>query len=255
MQTYSNRISTHIYLQPTTTRNSVVQKLSRTTSAWVAEALTTAFSMFGIPREIIADNGAQFTGQPFQEMCKEWGITHRTSSPRYPRSNGQFERMVQTIKNLMQNCYYSSQDAKKSNLHLRSILWIHTCHLQQKCYSEEAYVPLFQTIKSPSCLRTASKTPGQVTGNEVPWKIIQAIAELDSRTEIKGTNSAAKRVHFAEENESGGQDECQAAQSSVKNSPDSPQLDQRNTNDYARDPSHGHITRYGQSVKEPGQYQ
>ncbi|KAL7861729.1 hypothetical protein SRHO_G00131700 [Serrasalmus rhombeus] len=37
----------------------------------------------------------------FQHFAKDWGFDHVTSSPRFPQSNGEAERAVRTIKNLL----------------------------------------------------------------------------------------------------------------------------------------------------------
>ena len=46
---------------------------------------------FGMPSEIMCDNGSQFIGQRTREFCTQWGIDLVTSTPRYPQSNGQAE--------------------------------------------------------------------------------------------------------------------------------------------------------------------
>lgn len=46
----------------------------------------------------ITDNGKQFTGREFKGFISEHGLTHVTTSPYYPQSNGKLERFHQSIK-------------------------------------------------------------------------------------------------------------------------------------------------------------
>ena len=56
------------------------------------------FSKYGIPKVVISDNGPEFTANTFKTFSKQWDFKHTTSSPRYPKSNEQIERTIQTIK-------------------------------------------------------------------------------------------------------------------------------------------------------------
>ena len=49
------------------------------------------FSKYGIPRVVISDNGAEFRANTFKNFSKQWDFKHTTSSPQYPKSNGQIE--------------------------------------------------------------------------------------------------------------------------------------------------------------------
>ena len=60
------------------------------------------FSRFGLPNIVVSDNGPTFTSQLFQQFLRTYGITHKTSAPFHPASNGQAERYVQTIKRALQ---------------------------------------------------------------------------------------------------------------------------------------------------------
>lgn len=56
------------------------------------------FSRQGIPDILFTDNGPQFDSREFANFSTEWQFQHITSSPRYPQSNGEVERAVQTMK-------------------------------------------------------------------------------------------------------------------------------------------------------------
>lgn len=76
-------------------------KLSDTTSKGVVNAVKSIFSRHGIPDTVVLDNGPQFASGEFKRIAESWELTHLTSSPGYAQSNGQAERVVQTVKRLL----------------------------------------------------------------------------------------------------------------------------------------------------------
>ena len=46
------------------------------------------FTRFGVPREIVRDQGTQFTSKLMQELTTKYGIRHCKSSPYHPQANG-----------------------------------------------------------------------------------------------------------------------------------------------------------------------
>ena len=59
------------------------------------------FPRHGIPCEVVSDNGPQYSSLEYAHFAAEYGFIHTTSSPKYPQSNGEAERAVQTIKQLL----------------------------------------------------------------------------------------------------------------------------------------------------------
>lgn len=72
------------------------------TTATIIQFLTAAFSREGNPREIVSDNGAQFTSTEFGEFLKEREIVHLKASVYYPRANGEVERFNRVLKDCLQ---------------------------------------------------------------------------------------------------------------------------------------------------------
>nr|GEZ25850.1 reverse transcriptase domain-containing protein [Tanacetum cinerariifolium] len=52
---------------------------------------------FGIPGEIISDNGKQFVDNPFKDWCDKLNITQRFASIKHPQSNGLVERANRSL--------------------------------------------------------------------------------------------------------------------------------------------------------------
>nr|GEV27653.1 reverse transcriptase domain-containing protein [Tanacetum cinerariifolium] len=52
---------------------------------------------FGIPSEIVSDNGKQFSDNPFKDWCDKLNITQRFASVKHPQSNGLVERANRSL--------------------------------------------------------------------------------------------------------------------------------------------------------------
>ena len=73
-----------------------------TTSATQTIAtLRQLFASYGLPEQIVSDNGPQFTSEEFADFMKKNGIKHTRCAPYHPASNGAVERFIQTFKQAM----------------------------------------------------------------------------------------------------------------------------------------------------------
>jgi transposase InsO family protein len=73
----------------------------------VADAFTAAMRQYGVPAEVLTDNGKQFTGRftkprpaevLFERVCREHGITAKLTKPYSPTTTGKVERWHQTLR-------------------------------------------------------------------------------------------------------------------------------------------------------------
>ena len=69
----------------------------------------------GVKPRIISDNGPQFIGGDFKSFINICDMTHVTTAPYYPQSNGKLERYHRSIKTegLRPNCPLNQQDAQQ----------------------------------------------------------------------------------------------------------------------------------------------
>ena len=69
--------------------------MKSTTTASLIVELRRVFSVFGLPQQLVSDNGPQFISA---EFVKENGVKHVRSAPYHPSTNGLAERFVQSFK-------------------------------------------------------------------------------------------------------------------------------------------------------------
>jgi transposase InsO family protein len=83
------------------------QLVARATGRAVCAAFAASLARYGIPGEVLTDNGKQFTGRftrprpsevLFERICRENGITTRLTRPRTPTTTGKIERWHKTLR-------------------------------------------------------------------------------------------------------------------------------------------------------------
>lgn len=80
----------------------------------VCQAFTDAMNRYGVPAEVLTDNGKQFTGRftkpfpvevMFERICRENGILQRLTKPRTPTTTGKIERFHGSLRReLLDDC-------------------------------------------------------------------------------------------------------------------------------------------------------
>ena len=80
----------------------------RATARPVCLAFADAMRAYGVPEEVLTDNGKVFTGRfhkpgvpvevLFDKICRENGITHRLTKIHSPTTTGKIERLHQTLQ-------------------------------------------------------------------------------------------------------------------------------------------------------------
>ncbi|UYV75399.1 K02A2.6-like [Cordylochernes scorpioides] len=75
--------------------------VSTTSTETTINCLKEIFATHGLPDVIVSDNGTSFTSELFRTFLKRNGVRHILCAPYHAASNGQVERAIQTLKNLL----------------------------------------------------------------------------------------------------------------------------------------------------------
>ena len=80
------------------------------------------FSIYGLPNQVVTDNGRQFTSNQFKSFMKQNGINHMCTPAYHQSTNGQVERYVQILKKGLK---LNSKSAASSQEVVDEILMFH----------------------------------------------------------------------------------------------------------------------------------
>jgi transposase InsO family protein len=88
----------------------IASVVARATGRAVCLAFASALQEFGVPNEVLTDNGKQFTDRfgkggevLFDRICRDNGITHRLTQPRSPTTTGKIERFHGSLRRELTN--------------------------------------------------------------------------------------------------------------------------------------------------------
>ena len=152
----------------------IVRKIPNSTTGAIVKDLSITFSEYGIPFIIRSDNGPCYSSQEFKTFLQDLQVTHHTSSPHYPQSNGMAESMIKVSKNLIEKAIQSDQP------------W-------HSFIQEYRITPLSSTIPSPAEIlfgrqfrSNLSILPSQLTNSRTAY-IREEIAKKENKLHEKPT--------------------------------------------------------------------
>ncbi|XP_055543061.1 uncharacterized protein K02A2.6-like [Wyeomyia smithii] len=92
-----------------------VVEMDNITTASTIKELPTIFSRYGVPRQLRADNGPQFSSEEFETFCDEYSIHLESTIPYWPQMNGEVERQNRSILKRLRIAQELGQDWRKDS--------------------------------------------------------------------------------------------------------------------------------------------
>ncbi|GJQ89428.1 reverse transcriptase domain-containing protein [Tanacetum coccineum] len=152
---------------------------------------------FGLPREIISNNGKQFSGDPFKDWCEKLNIVQRFTSVKHPQSNGLMERANRSLGEGIKARL--GENNKNWLEELPHVLWAHRTMIKSSnddtpfslTYGTEAVIPA--EIGMPMYRTTAV----DVVHNDDELRLnLDLVEERHERTAIREAQAKLKMKRY-----------------------------------------------------------
>lgn len=106
------------------------------------------FVRFGVLRQIVTDQGTQFTSKLARDLTEKYKIKHRKSTPYHPQANRQVESTIKVLENIMTKIVQINRkdwlDKLKDALWAYIFTWKNTIGFSsyQLVYDKEVLLPI-----------------------------------------------------------------------------------------------------------------
>lgn len=90
----------------------IVKKLKDKSGDSVTQAFQSVIYKYGPPKILQSDNGKEFKNEKMEKLCENFKIVRKFGRPRYPQSQGQVERLNQTICRFLQKNLFASNSKR-----------------------------------------------------------------------------------------------------------------------------------------------
>ena len=184
----------------------------------VAEAFIAAMRRYGVPSEVLSDNGGQFTGRfikplpvvvLFEKICRDNGIKQRLTKPRSPTTTGKIERFHKTLRTEFLDhvapfeSIAAAQDAVDA--------WVHAYHHQRPHQALDMAVPasLFRPTAQPASTPPTGQA-SSLSRRHRHWSSTSSSHPANYRQPIQRSNSRCASHPAATSRSAPGASRCRS---------------------------------------------
>ncbi|UYV84599.1 K02A2.6-like [Cordylochernes scorpioides] len=103
-----------------------VSEVPSTSAYFCINFMRNCIARYGFPQVVVSDNGPPFFSSDFGDFLSKNGISHVTSPPYHPKSNGQAEVSVREVKKLLKKQLYENEQVELDLALSRALFFIRT---------------------------------------------------------------------------------------------------------------------------------
>ncbi|GJU74446.1 putative reverse transcriptase domain-containing protein [Tanacetum coccineum] len=145
-------------------------------------------SRHGVPISIISDHDSHFTSRCWQSLQKALGTQLDMSTAYHPETNGQSERTIQTLEDMLRACVIDFGKGWKKHLPLVEFSYNNSYHARIKAAPFEALYG--RKCRSPVCWAEVGDV--QLTGPEIIHETTKKIVKI--RQHLQAARDRAKKL-------------------------------------------------------------
>ncbi|KAI3802021.1 hypothetical protein L1987_30143 [Smallanthus sonchifolius] len=134
-------------------------------------------SRHGVPISIISDRDARFTSRFWQSLHKALGTRLDMSTAYHPQTDGQTERTIQTLEDMLRACVIDFGNTRESHLPLVEFSYNNSYHTSIKAAPFEAVYG--RKCRSLICCTEVGDS--QLTGPELVFETSKKIVQIRNR--------------------------------------------------------------------------
>nr|GEU75291.1 retrovirus-related Pol polyprotein from transposon TNT 1-94 [Tanacetum cinerariifolium] len=141
----------------------------------------------GVPISIISNRDSHFTSRFWQSMQEALGTKLDMSRANYPQTNGQSERIIQTLEDMLGACVLNFRGSWDVHLSLIEFSYNNSYHSSVRC-------ALFEALYDRKChspIMWAKFREGQLIGPELVQETTKKISQINDR--LKAARDRQKR--------------------------------------------------------------
>ena len=165
--------------------------LKRITAYSVARAFVHNWIfVYGIPLDVLTDNGAQFASRFFADVCRILRAKLRFTTTYHPQANGQVERFNRTIKAALR--HYIGEHPKDWDLYTDVLTFAYNCQV----HSSTNYAPFELVLSRPPAQLAVGAIPKVselYAENRSDWRARLSTVIENARTSLKKAQERYKR--------------------------------------------------------------
>ena len=145
-------------------------------------------SRVGIPKEILMDQGSNFTSKLLEEIYKMLGIRGIKTTPYHPQMDGMVERFNGTLKSMLRRCTCTSHNPKNWETFLPYLLFAYR-EVPQESTGLSPFELLYgRSVRGPlDILKECWETPTKSSENIISF-VLNMREKLEEMSEFAREN-------------------------------------------------------------------